>query len=114
MQTERHTHRTDIHTKRQTYKQKGIHTEQTDIQTDRHTHRTDIHRKRLTNRQTYSIVFAFKFELKHVSCSGFSEEQVLHIAGPLDPEEGVGGQRSHQGEGDAQAYQQYLAHSCNK
>ena len=39
-----------------------------------------------------------------------SEEDILKIAGPLDLEEGVGGEGSNQGEGNTHAYHQHLPH----
>ena len=48
------------------------------------------------------------------SSSWFCKEHILHVAGPLYPEESVGGEGAHQGESDAQTYQQDLPHSENE
>ena len=52
-----------------------------------------------------------KITTRNVSSSGLSEEHVLHVAGPLDPEEGVRDEGPNKGEGDAQTYHQHFAHS---
>ena len=48
-----------------------------------------------------------------LSSSCFCEEHILHVAGPLYSEESVGGEGAHQGESDAQTYQQDFPHSEN-